>query len=99
MCDQKSNSLFSAAATLDQSGVRCTVDRMKLDTWRKKKGHSYRGLATLVGASHASVVRRWCQKMDHPDYRIPGPTYMLRIFEISHGEVQPNDFYLEREHD
>jgi hypothetical protein len=36
--------------------------------------------------------------MDHPDFRIPGPTYMLRIFEISQGEVQPNDFYLEREY-
>lgn len=69
---------------------------MKLDTWRKSKGHSYRALAKLVGASHASVVRRWCQKMDHPDFRIPGPKYMLRLMEVSQGEVQPNDFYLDR---
>jgi len=69
---------------------------MKLDTWRKNKGHSYRGLAKLLNVSGATVVRRWCLPMSHADYRIPSFDHMKRILELTQGAVQPNDFYIER---
>lgn len=71
-------------------------DSMTLNQWRKNKGHSYRSLANLIGASHASVVRRWCLDMDDDDFMIPKPKYMSVILEVTSGAVQPNDFYIRR---
>lgn len=70
---------------------------MTLDQWRKRKGHSYKALAEMIGATHASVARRWCLPLDDDDYMIPKPKYMLSIVEVTGGAVQPNDFYLSRE--
>lgn len=81
--------------TLTQSGTGW--ESMTLNQWRIKKGYSYRLLAKMVGASHASVVRRWCLGMDDEDFMIPKPKYMLQILELTAGEVQPNDFYIKRE--
>lgn len=69
---------------------------MTLDQWRKKNGHSYNALAKMIGASHASVVRRWCMDMDEDEFMIPKPKYMLLILQVTSGAVQPNDFYIRR---
>jgi len=66
---------------------------MQLDDWRKKKNLSYVQLAKKLGASHATVVRRWCLPADHKDKMIPSPKFMRIISESSLGEVSPNDFY------
>jgi len=66
---------------------------MQLEEWRKKKNLSYVQLAKKLGASHATVVRRWCLPGDHKDKMIPSPKFMRIITESSLGEVSPNDFY------
>lgn len=67
---------------------------MILDTFRKNRGWSYSELARQVGASHATVARRWCLAHDHKDRLIPNEFYMDRIVLLSAGEVMPNDFYI-----
>jgi transcriptional regulator with XRE-family HTH domain len=69
---------------------------MTLEDWRKKRGLSYAKLAELLGASHATMVRRWCRPFEADDKVIPTVKYMNRVLEITHGEVKPNDFYLRR---
>ena len=66
---------------------------MKLDLYRKQNGLSLAALAKLVGASHATVVRRWCLPKGHPQSLIPNVKYMVRIMDVTNGAVQPNDFY------
>jgi len=66
---------------------------MKLDQFRRKKGWSYVKLAEMVGASHATVVRRWCLPLTHPDRMIPSGRFMMNIMTVTEGEVQPNSFY------
>ncbi len=66
---------------------------MKLEDWRNKRGLSYVQLAKKLGASHATVVRRWCLPADHKDRMIPAPKFMTIIQESTMGEVTPNDFY------
>ena len=69
---------------------------MTLDTFRKEKGWSFAHLARQLGASHATVARRWCLPRDHKNRLIPSPVYMDRIIVISSGKVMPNDFYVNR---
>jgi|TARA_R110000868_G_scaffold314293_1_gene575245 transcriptional regulator with XRE-family HTH domain len=66
---------------------------MQLDEWRKKKNLSYVQLAKKLGASHATVVRRWCLVGEHKDKMIPSPKFMRIISESTFGEVSANDFY------
>jgi transcriptional regulator with XRE-family HTH domain len=66
---------------------------MKLEIWRKKRNLSYPQLAEKLGASHATVVRRWCLPNDHKDRMIPSPKFMAIIQESTLGEVTANDFY------
>ena len=65
------------------------------------KGWSYGQLAQRLGTKHAQMARRWCLPMDHADYLVPsnrGATrYMSRILQLTNGEVQPNDFFIQRE--
>lgn len=70
---------------------------MTLDQWRKNKGHSYKSLAAMLGASHATVVRRWCMPFAENGRMIPAPKFMMRILDLTRGEVQPNDFYIQRD--
>jgi transcriptional regulator with XRE-family HTH domain len=66
---------------------------MTLDEYRKSKRLSLAALAAQLGASHATVVRRWCLPLEHPQSMIPSPAFMTRIMEVTGGAVQPNDFY------
>ena len=70
---------------------------MTLDEYRRQKGWSYAHLARLLGASHATMARRWCLDFDVTDKTIPNQEYMDRIVRISLGEVMPNDFYIRRD--
>ena len=56
----------------------------------------YRQLAELLGASHATVARRWCLDIGNKDRMIPAPDFMERIVNVTDGAVTPNDFYLRR---
>jgi hypothetical protein len=69
---------------------------MTLDQWRCRKRLSYSKLARLLGAPHATVVRRWCLPVDHSNRVIPSTKYMARVVQLSDGSVTPNDFYLQR---
>lgn len=66
---------------------------MTLEDWRNSKSMSYSALAKKLGASHATVVRRWCLPSDHKDRMIPAPKFMAIIHEATSGAVQANDFY------
>tara|TARA_B100000989_G_scaffold118022_1_gene86852 strand:- start:441 stop:653 length:213 start_codon:yes stop_codon:yes gene_type:complete len=69
---------------------------LTLDDYRKKKNWSYGQLAHLLDAGHAQMARRWCLPMKHKDRLVPRQRYMSRIIELTKGEVQPNDFFIER---
>jgi len=66
---------------------------MTLDDFRKNQGWSYSKLADAVGASHATIARRWCLPAGNVQRKIPHPTYMSRIVALTGGLVQPNSFY------
>ncbi len=68
---------------------------MKLNDYRLKKNWSYGQLAMMTGASHATVVRRWCLPHTHKNSYIPERKFMLQIVKLTNGEVQPNDFYFD----
>lgn len=61
---------------------------MKLNDWLKEEGQTYSWLAREVGASHASVARRWCL-----EGMVPTSRFMTKIVMLTEGKVQPNDFY------
>ena len=71
------------------------IDDMKLNDYRLQKNWSYGQLAMMIGASHATVVRRWCLPLTHKNSMIPDKKFMLQIVKLTNGEVQPNDFYFE----
>lgn len=70
---------------------------MTLEQYRQSKNLGYSELARLLGASHATVARRWCLPVGHPNKQIPNTQYMLAILAYTSGAVQPNDFYLAEE--
>jgi ribosome-binding protein aMBF1 (putative translation factor) len=70
---------------------------MTLDDYRRKKGWTYSELARLVGASQATVVRRWCLPADDKNRLIPNQKNMDKIVLLTQSEVMPNDFYLRRD--
>ena len=72
-----------------------TIKNMKLNEYRINKKWSYGQLAMMTGASHATVVRRWCLPCSHPNSMIPDRKFMLEIIRLTNGAVQPNDFYME----
>ena len=67
---------------------------MQLNDYRKQRGATYTELARLLGASHATVARRWCLPPGSRDRMIPNKTFMGRIMLLSGGQVSPNDFYV-----
>lgn len=66
---------------------------MTLEEWRKKKGLSYVKLAALLGASHATVARRWCLPGEDESRMIPSAKFMRVIVQTTMGSVTANDFY------
>ena len=69
---------------------------MTLDQYRINKDWSYSELARQLGASHATVARRWCLKYDDKQRLIPNQHFMNCIVLKTGGEVMPNDFYIPR---
>jgi len=73
---------------------------LTLNDYRLQKGWSYGQLANLLDAGHAQMARRWCLPKGHKDRLIPSnrgsKNYMSRIIELTKGQVQPNDFYIDR---
>ena len=67
---------------------------MQLDAFRRQENMTYTDLARRLGAAEATVARRWCLPAGAKGRAIPNEKFMLKIIEVSHGEVLPNDFYL-----
>lgn len=61
---------------------------MKLAEWKSQNGHTDESLAALIGDCSASSIQKWLR-----GERIPREEQMLRIFEVTKGDVTPNDFY------
>ena len=70
---------------------------MTLDQYRINNDWSYSELARQLGASHATVARRWCLRFDDSNRLIPNQEYMDKIILKTGGEVMPNDFYISRQ--
>lgn len=62
---------------------------MRLVEWRKRKGWTQTRLADELGVtqSYVSTMERAI------DPAIPNPAVMRKIFDLSEGMVEPNDFY------
>lgn len=62
---------------------------MKLAAWRKQEGRTQEWLANELGCSqpYVSQIER------SSDAIIPGPEIMERVFLVTGGAVEPNDFY------
>ena len=67
---------------------------MTLEQYRLEKGWTYAELANALGASHATMARRWCLRHTSKDRLIPSPKYMDRIMLLTASSVMPNDFYV-----
>jgi DNA-binding transcriptional regulator YiaG len=68
---------------------------MKLEQFRQDKKLSYGQLASRLGATHATIVRRWCLPKSHKQRMIPSEKYMDAIIKYTQSAVMPNDFYSE----
>lgn len=66
---------------------------MLLNEYRTQNKLSFQKLATICGAGHATVARRWCLPTNHKDRMIPNKKFMQIIQNVTMGAVQPNDFY------
>lgn len=62
---------------------------MRLAIWRKKAGKTQADLADVLGCSQSYISQ--IERADNP--LVPGPAFMIEIYRLSDGEVQPNDFY------
>ena len=62
---------------------------MKLIDWRKKEGKTQGWVASELGTDQSYISR--IERSQDPI--IPGPELMERIFRLTNGEVEPNDFY------
>ena len=67
---------------------------MTLEQYRLEKGWTYAELANALGASHATIARRWCLRHTSKDRLIPSVKYMDRIMLLTASAVMPNDFYV-----
>lgn len=65
---------------------------MTLDEYRKEKGWSYGKLSQVLDVGHSRMTSRWCR-----GEVIPTKEHMLRIIKLTHGAVQPNDFYIAKQ--
>lgn len=62
---------------------------MLLREWRTKRELSLAALAHMVGAANATVVSRWERKI-----HLPRPAEMVALYQLTDGQVAPNDFYV-----
>lgn len=71
------------------------IDRfdMKINDWRLERGLSYSELARKVGASHATVARRWCLEESDPQHMKPATKFIRALTLASDGQVTANDIY------
>jgi len=60
---------------------------MTLDEWMTRQGYSSSELARQLGVN-VSMVSRWRNGL-----AIPDGENMIRIWQLSAGEVDPNSFY------
>ena len=60
---------------------------MRLSEWREQRGWTLQQLANVLRCS-VSTVWRYEQGLRDPETSIK-----QRIFEVTNGSVQPNDFY------
>lgn len=62
---------------------------MKLAVWRKRENRTQEWLATALGCSqpYISQIERAVAPI------IPGPELLEKIFLVTDGAVEPNDFY------
>lgn len=60
---------------------------MKLSDWRRQKSLTQQQLADALGCI-VTTIARYETGLRKPD----GPA-MIRIYELTDGAVQPNDFY------
>ena len=63
---------------------------MKLAEWRKIKGWTQAELAERIGCTqpYVSQIERAVDPI------VPGPALMIEIYQLTGGQVQPNDFYV-----
>tara|TARA_R100000697_G_scaffold23970_1_gene31902 strand:- start:134 stop:343 length:210 start_codon:yes stop_codon:yes gene_type:complete len=66
---------------------------MTLREFKDQNKMSYAKLAAMIGASHATIARRFCLPRTHKDRMIPSAKYMAAIMTVTDGAVTPNDFY------
>tara|TARA_R100001460_G_scaffold18936_1_gene39826 strand:+ start:1006 stop:1215 length:210 start_codon:yes stop_codon:yes gene_type:complete len=66
---------------------------MTLREFKDQNKMSYAKLAAMIGASHATIARRFCLPRTHKDRMIPSAKYMDAIMTVTDGAVTPNDFY------
>lgn len=62
---------------------------MRLAEWRKQKGWTQTRLAEQLGVTQPLISTM--ERARNP--AVPGPSLMIEIFVLTHGSVQPNDFY------
>lgn len=62
---------------------------MKLAAWRRREGLTQQELAARLGVSQPYVSLM--ERATNP--RIPDHPLMAKIYLLSRGDVQPNDFY------
>lgn len=62
---------------------------MRLAEWRKRQGWKQEELATALGCGQPFISE--IERATDP--KIPGRSWMTRIWRLTRGEVAPNDFY------
>ena len=59
----------------------------QLKAWRQEQGYSTTRLGALLGVGDATISRY------ERGRRLPEPAIMVKLYVLSRGAVQPNDFY------
>lgn len=62
---------------------------LKLSEWRKREGRTQESVASELGCTQPYISQ--IERSKNPI--IPGTDVMERIFLLTNGEVEPNDFY------
>ena len=84
------NSLYRRPkAGVANAPVLGMIAGMKLSAYMKINSLRPKALARELGNASASGVIKWMR-----DERVPRPDQLRRIFEVTGGAVEPNDFIL-----